>query len=140
MLKYHNFDKENETLELFYNNKKLHLDDKLGRELISSMRKTYFHLWDLVSMTHFDDIKKRLLKNKLKAITVDIFGKLINKYANDKSAEVFTSSLSIDGLIIREMDSFAKYVFNDETNGSYFFKESIRVFSDSILSLSIMTP
>jgi len=140
MLKYHNFDKD-EPIELFFNSEKLNIDDVLGREFVTNMRSTYFHLFDLISMTDFDDIKKRLMKNKIKAITVDLFGKLVHNYSNGMSESVFTNALSVDGDVVKAMDEFSSFVFSDvSSNREYFFKESIRIFSDSILSLSILKP
>lgn len=138
MLKYNNYAKDDEDIEILFNGKVLDIENKLGRELIDTMRNIYFHMFDLVSMTGFDEVKKKLLKNKSKAIIVDLMGKLINEYAEKKDPSVFTNAISIDGAVIKELDMFSWFIFNEAHNKEFFFKEAVRVFIDAILELSII--
>lgn len=139
MLKYHNFDSEDGTpVEIRFNGIKLDIEDKLGREFISSMRNTYFALFDLISLTDMDVIKKKLMKNKIKSISINIWGHLMNEYADQKNTAVFIDSLSSSGMILSDLDSFVGFAFSDIKANNYFITEAMKIFSSNIYGLSII--
>lgn len=141
MLKYHNFDNPKEKLELLYNGKEIKsLTEEEGRDYIEKMRSVYFSSFDIVSITDFDDVKKRLMKNKIKVIVIDIFGKLLNEYDRNKDPKVFIDALSINGLILNEITKYVDFIFGDNNkNKEYYLREQIRIFSDNIMLLKVLT-
>ena len=138
MLKYHHYDSETEPVEIRVNGAKIEVEDKLGREFIDRMRNCYFALFDLISLTDMDQIKKKLMKNKIKSIVIDIWAKLIQGYAKDKDTRVFTESLSANGLILSSLESFVGFAFSDEKSQGYFTTEALKIFNNNIHELSVL--
>jgi hypothetical protein len=139
MLKYHNFDNEDVPIDIIFNSTKLTIDDALGREMISAMRNTYFGLFDLITLTDKDDIKKRLMKNKIKSITIDIWGQVMKDYSESENPEKsFIDALGSTGLIIENIKNFIGFSFSDDKEKDYFMSEALKLFSTNIHSLSIL--
>jgi len=139
MLKYHNFDNDELDIDIRVNGRKLNLPDKLGREFITNMRNTYFALWDVITLTDVDEIKKKLIKNKVKAITIDTWGTIMQDYAESEDQKQLVDALSADGLVIRNLQGFINFAFSNDTDRSYFITESLRVYSSNIYSMSVLS-
>lgn len=138
MLKYHNYDNEDLPLEIYVNGSKLDIEDKVGREVITAMRNTYFALFDLVSVTDVDIIKKKLMKNKLKSISIEIWALMMKEHSKDKTNKAFSGALSASGIVVTHLEPFVNFAFSDTKNRDYFLSESIKVFNDKIYTLSIL--
>jgi hypothetical protein len=124
---------------MYFNGERLrNISDDVGREMISHMKKTYFSLFDLIEMTDLDSQKKRLMKNKIKSIVMNVWGVLIKKYNDTKQITVLIDSMSLNGDVIQEVNCFINYAFSDDGQKNYFLKEALTIFKTQIYSLSII--
>ena len=101
--------------------------------LSKMMGSIYYRLWDLVTQSKYDNIKKGKMKTELKRITIGCVEKCLQANANlsipllEVIERYFTSGDPSDGLYRIKINNYANYAIDNDGMKPHFIDSSLEI-------------